>query len=380
MPKKLKIAMLFSSDASSAGGVQEHVYHLSKGLEKKGHHVAVFGTGKNILPFSNYQSVGQVFPVPSLNGNWGNILLPYSDKKIDALVRNTDYDLWHIHEPYLPAFSWQIIKESPLPKVATFHTAWNNNSVLNMFNPFLPLFKNTFSKNVEGAIFVSEIVRKRWRHLCARRVFQRKIIHGVDREIFYPLEYKTDRNRISILFLARLVSRKGPQYLLKAMIELIKKYPDIRLDVVGDGMDRQKFEQFANEKKIKDNVFFRGEIVGDKRVSYYQRADIFCAPYADEAFGLTVLEAMACGCPIVGFKNESFKEMLKNYPGQNLLVKQKDVKALTKALEKLIVDDGLRKELSDWCVKESQKYGWDRIITETEVFYRQVLNHPDFDY
>ena len=120
-----------------------------------------------------------------------------------------------------------------------------------------------------------------------------------------------------------------------------------------------------------------GEVFGNKRIHFFQEAQIFCAPYFDEASPLTILEAMSCGCTIVGFQNEAVKESLREYPNFELLVEQKNTKALAQALTKVLTDSQLRQDVRAWCIGESQKYAWSIVAEQTEKIYLSILkqNH-----
>lgn len=374
MKKKLKIAMIFSYDPSQAGGVQEHVRLLSKSLHNLGHHVDIYGPENNIHEFINYNPIAKSITVPVPNGSWANITVEKTDiKKIINKLNKKKYDIVHIHDPYVPFIAWEIMKKTESKKVATFHTAWEDNSIINFVNPFITLFQDTFSTNFSGAIFVSKIVEKRWRELTGKKVKQ-TIIHNAVDGVFFPVKKKTtSESETNLLFLGRLVEKKGPKYLLKAFHKICKKFPKAKLTFVGKGPMRESLEKFVKDKKMENNVIFAGEVIGQKRVKFYQRADIFCAPYSDEAFGLTILEAMSAGIPIVGFKNSAFREILKGYPYPEFLVKSRDADRLEEAVEKLIEDKNKRDKISLWLVKESRKYGWEKVAKETEAFYYKVL-------
>lgn len=374
MPKRLKIAMFFSSDPSQAGGVQEHVNHLSRNLSSLGHKIDIYGPEKNILQYINYHPVTRSIKIPIPNGNWSNVTVEKeNNEQLINKINQRNYDIIHIHEPYIPFVGWEIMKKTKSKKVATFHSAWEKNSIISFINPFITLFQDTFSTSFSGAIFVSKIVKKRWQELCGKKVKQKIIHNGVDK-IFYPIKKQTTFN-LKLLFLGRLVEKKGPKYLLKAFNKIIKKFPKLKLIFVGKGEIKKSLENYVKDRELGRNVIFEGEIIGQKRVKYYQQADIFCAPYSDEAFGLTILEAMATGTPIVGFHNSAFKEILKGYPFPELLVKSRDVNKLAWALEKVIEDKNIRQNISSWLIKESKKYNWEKIAQETEEFYYKVLDN-----
>ena len=287
MKKKLKIAMIFSSDPSAAGGVQEHIYNLSKTLNSFGHKVDVYGPEKNIHQYLNYHVISKSIKIPIPNGGWSNITIEKeNNEQLINKVNKKNYDIIHIHEPYIPFVSWEIMKKVYSKKVATFHSAWEKNSIINFVNPFIALFKDTFSTNFSGAIFVSKIVKKRWQELTGKKVGQKIIHNGVD-EMFYPIKKQTTSD-FKILFLGRLVEKKGPRYLLKAFNKVIKKFPKIKLIFVGKGPMKRSLENYVKNRNLESNVTFEGEVIGEKRIKYYQQADVFCAPYSDEAFGITV--------------------------------------------------------------------------------------------
>lgn len=372
MLKRLKIAMLLSYDPSQTGGVQEHIHLLSHSMQDLGHQVDIYGPDKNIYEFINYHSIAKSIRIPIPNGSWSNITIEKQDmKELMVEFNKKKYDIVHIHDPYVPFVGWEIMKKTQSKKIATFHSAWEKRSIIGIINPFINLFQDTFSTIFSGTIFVSKIVKSRWKELSGKKVKQ-IIIHNAVDKIFFPLKKKTT-SEINLLFLGRLVEKKGPKYLLKSFNKIVKKYPKIKLIFVGDGPTKKSLEKYVKKKNLENNVTFAGQIIGQNRVEYYQKADIFCAPYNDEAFGITVLEAMATGTPIVGFNNSAFKEILKGYPYPDLLVKSKDSDKLALAIEKLIKNKDKRLRISSWLINESKKYSWKKVAEETEEFYYKIL-------
>lgn len=373
MGKKMRLAHIFASDATQPGGVQTHVYFLTKALEARGHKITVFGCGEpSFYHFTDYENIGQAFPTPTPNGNWTTLTL--GGKKTTSLLWRLDkkeFDICHIHEPYTPFINWQIIKQvKNVPVVATFHTGWDEQSLANMLNPILPLFKPIFSGKSTKAIFVSKIAKKRWQPLCGPNVNKSVIPNGVDHSLYFPLKKTKSSKRIELLFIARLVPRKGLLPLLEAVTRLKKENSSLKLTVIGDGPQRPKAQEYIKRESLQKAVTLLGQKVSQARkIHFLQNADIFCAPYVDESFGITVLEAMACGCPIVGFQNSAFQEILSNYPAPELLVKPKEVGGLALALKKIIHREKLYQTLRAWCIKESQKYNWEKVARKTENMY-----------
>ena len=99
MKKKLKIAMFFSSDPSQAGGVQEHVFNLSRHLSALGHKIDIYGPENNILHYINYHPISKSVAVPIPIGNWANFTIRNPEINLIKILKEKKYDLIHIQEP-----------------------------------------------------------------------------------------------------------------------------------------------------------------------------------------------------------------------------------------------------------------------------------------
>ncbi|VVA44533.1 Glycosyl transferase, group 1 family protein [Candidatus Roizmanbacteria bacterium] len=373
MKKKLKIAMFFSSNPEKPDGLLHHIYYISQELTKLGHLVYLFGPNrKSALPFKNYKKITNLVEVPFFKE--ATIFLTVKSKEYNEPVKTIEnqakFDLIHIHDPYLPLIAWEILKKAKLPIVTTFHTAWDESSRFNIINGFIPLFQDYFKK-VSGSIFVSKIGIKRWGSLLPAKVKKIVINNGVHSNLFYPLENKN--KKITLLFVARIVPRKGLMILLKTLRELIKDIPNIKLIVLGDGPHLITCKKYVKNNQLENFVEFKGYITGKNKIKYYQNSDIFCAPYRNENFAITILEAMSCGIPIVGFDSNGVKEILSGYPDSDLIVSHKNTKLFREAIKSLVLDDSKRKRIRKWLLTKREKYSWEKIAKETEEFYYKVL-------
>jgi len=364
--------MMTSSNPCLAGGVQEHVLSLSSELRKKGHTVTVFGPepkGKTLFP--HYKTLGEKVYFPLPNGNHGNIHLLREQDKPELLFSKNKFDILHIHEPYVPFAPWNVLEKIKIPVVGTFHTVWDNESLFNIFNQFIPLFSALYSSYTHGAIFVSDICYEKWHSLCNSRIYKRIIPNAVNTNLFVP---KKKRNKkVELLFVARLVHRKGLKRLLEALCILVKTTTDFSLTIIGDGDEKEEDMMFIRIHKLKKYITYLGEITGKKRAQYFKAADIFCAPYTNEASSLSILEAISAGLPVVGYKVPIFSDILKDYPGKELLVEKNDV-ALAKGLEKIISNEQLRNSLKDWCRIKRNSFSWETVADETEKVYEHIID------
>lgn len=113
------------------------------------------------------------------------------------------------------------------------------------------------------------------------------------------------RSKTEILFVGRLVEKKGLKYLLEAMPGILSHHPEVRLTVVGFGPEEVRLKDQASSLNLESHVEFVGAVEQRELPKYYQRASIFVAPFIEtktgdqEGLGLVLVEALGCGCPVV---------------------------------------------------------------------------------
>lgn len=370
--KRLRIAQFFSSDPKTYGGVQNHVYYLSRELERLGHEIVVFGPGRAVMPFSKYRILGRAVSIPWPNGNWVTLTTSDGQGEFGKYFTKTDFDIFHIHEPYIPFLGWQMLKEVKIPIVATFHAAWDEASVISAADFLLPLAKQWFTYAIRAAIFPSETVRKVWQPMGLNIELMTVIPHGVDGNLFMPGAKKSGKNT-KLVFLARLVPKKGGDHTLRALDLLHHLYPELHLIIIGRGPEEGRLKRLTRELKLTDCVSFVGKVMEEEKAAYLKSADIFIAPYADEGFGLSVIEAMACGCPVVGFRNRAFGEVLSDY-NKNFLVEPGDTQGLAQAINRLLKDASLRRKTGEWCREKTLAFRWDKVAEATEQVYAKIMS------
>ena len=137
---------------------------------------------------------------------------------------------------------------------------------------------------------------------------------------------------------------KGADVLIQAVSRLMPSVPNLSLVVIGDGADRPRLERMAQALGVGGRVHFWGNVPSDTLASAYRRCDVFAMPSAGEGFGLVFLEAMAFGKPVIGGAHGGTPDVVEDGV-TGYLVRHGDLDSLTHALERLLTDDGLRKEM-----------------------------------
>jgi glycosyltransferase involved in cell wall biosynthesis len=183
---------------------------------------------------------------------------------------------------------------------------------------------------------------------------------GIDCEKFKPRERNEQlfkkhgftKDSTKILFVGRLVLEKGIFDLLRAFSAL-RNVRNIELLIVGSGAPETKSQirQLVQKLKIEDRVKFLGSIEYSDMPAIHNLADIFCLPSIPvktwaEQFGYSMVEAMACGKPVISTYSGSIPEIVKDQQ-TGILVQPKDVEGLVSALEKLIMDKQERENMGE---------------------------------
>ena len=204
---------------------------------------------------------------------------------------------------------------------------------------------------------------------------------GVDLKGLFTPDPSVLRKTDELLFVGRLVDVKGLEILLEAMPKVLAKYPSMRLTIAGAGPLERKLRELAGELNITDKVDFLGMAPQSKLPSLYQQATLAVFPFVvtksgiQEGFGLVVVEAMGCACPVIAGDLPAMNDTIKN--GENgLLFPSGNTQALADAIIKLLDDPVLRARLAGEGRKSVvQKFDWEVIAGKyAQIFERLNVN------
>lgn len=192
---------------------------------------------------------------------------------------------------------------------------------------------------------------------------------GVNLQSLFVPDARVERSRHEILFVGRFAPSKGLDVLLRAMPQILAAEPDVTLTLVGTGPEADALRRQACGLQIADRINFTGPLPQTALPDFYRRAAVFVAPYVQtalgeqEGFGLTIVEAIGCGCPVVATDMPGLRDTLSDDVD---LVEPNNAESLARAIARTLaapeaaakVNVDLRKrivESFDWQVV-SQKY------------------------
>jgi glycosyltransferase involved in cell wall biosynthesis len=177
---------------------------------------------------------------------------------------------------------------------------------------------------------------------------------------------------VRIVFVSRLILRKGLQFLIEAIPDIRKQVSNpFVIKVIGDGPDKEKFLQQIEHLGVSEHFKFYGYVEHDKLPEYYLDADVFILPSLAEGMPNVVLEAMGSGLPIVATRVAGSEELVQH--GENgFLVAPKDVNAIAQALSTLINEKMLRERMGRRSKEIARQYTWEFVTEQYIVLYQQA--------
>ena len=201
---------------------------------------------------------------------------------------------------------------------------------------------------------------------------------GVDIDSFKPKDkipqYSSGAEYL-ILTVGRLVDWKGTKYLITAMAEVIKSFPKARLLIIGDGPERASLEALTAELGLKGNVSFLGAVKNADLPRYYISADVFCLPSVElegqtEGLGVVLLEAMACGVPVIASKVGGTPDIIEDgYNG--LLVPAMSPLDLSSGIIRILSDPKLAHKFStNGRISIEEKFSWEYVSRKFQQVYK----------
>ena len=198
---------------------------------------------------------------------------------------------------------------------------------------------------------------------------------GINTDLFKPINkqkmrefYGFSNNEKIILYVGRMEKEKGLDILLKSLKKLENEIANLKLVLVGDGRERKKLENLSRDLKLK-NVMFMNSLEHDKIPEIMNCADVFVLCSLYEGMPTVVLEALACGVPVVSTDvGDVYKVVKDGVTGY--IVKKRTEEEVKNKLMDVLREDKISKEN---CISSVQEYSWNEISKKIVSVYYEVL-------
>ncbi len=201
---------------------------------------------------------------------------------------------------------------------------------------------------------------------------------GVDTSTFNPNTKKSSfremwADKFVVLYVGRLANEKNVSTLLKSIQIVTEKNKEVLLVIAGSGYKQAYLESLANRLGINRYVTFLGHIPHEQLPYLYASCDVFVNPAIREPFGLTILEGMASGKPVIASKTGGMLDTVKD--GENgLFFEPGDYENLADMLELLYGNQDMRNSIEQNARKSAEKYDWKIIAKQTLEVFEEVIS------
>ncbi len=189
-----------------------------------------------------------------------------------------------------------------------------------------------------------------------------------------------DKTGHVILSVGRLIDWKGMNFLIEALPEVLKRYPDTRLYIIGTGPEQENLRKKSTELNITKAVHFLGNVRSEDILNYFYSADVFVLPSINksgetEGLGVVLLEAMAAGCPVIGSNVGGIPDIIID--GETgFLVPEQNPRVLADRIIQILSDPGISEKFREkGYSRVSELFTWEKIAGRFSELYSQVLTN-----
>ena len=369
--ESLKVAMLTYSTRPRGGVV--HALKLAERLRASGVEITLYSLARADDPdsmkgyFREVSVPFNIFPYV-----WHHELITRLENMIDSYVKNLprDADIYHAQD-CVGGTALDRMKEREMISAPVFRTV---HHVDDFAEPRLFEFEKRAVAHSKHIFVVS----KYWRDLLKREYAHESVIayNGLDPSDFEPLPERKSKVP-TVLFVGGLEPRKGLEDLIRAMKLVVSGVPSVRLIVVAKagfrGTDQwSAYESLANSLGLTDRIDCHESVDQETLLGFYSDCDVLALPSKNEGWGLALMEAMACGKPVVATRVGGIPELVENGT-EGMLVEAGDVKGIADSITKLLHDPALRARMGRAGKQRVKEFSWDSTAKVVLHEYERAL-------
>lgn len=366
----MRIGMMADAYKPHVSGITHHIALTKRVLESLGHEVYVFTFGGD-NHIDDEPNVIRTRGLPLVNTGY-YVSLRYSTQA-QRLLRTMD--IVHVHHPFTSGqLAIRYCKPRNIPIVFTNHTRYDlyAQAYLPMVpeslgDAFLRAYMPAFCRACSLVIAPSPGIKEVLRRFGVDTPIE-VIPNGIDLAPFHNPPGKISRQMlhleeddIVITYMGRLGPEKNLPFLLRSFAGVAKAYPHVKLLIIGDGPERDNLEDRVRYMGIGEQIRFTGMIPYAELPDYLYLADFFATASVTEVHPLSVIEAMACGLPVVGIRSPGISDTVQDGI-TGLLAPQEDIAVFTAMLSRLVMETETRKRMAAGARQAAESFAIENTI------------------
>jgi len=357
------------------GGVEKRIWELAVRLSRRGHDVHLFGMkfweGEESIIREGICLHG-VCPARELYvGGRRSLLQPlvFSIRLIAPLMREKTDIIDCQQFPYFSCITTGFVsKIRKIPLAITWIEVWGEYwyeyiGKKGFFGKLMEQYIAGFSCRT---IAISHFTAHRFRTTYYKQI-DSIIPIGIDTGKINAITPSLEQS--DIIFVGRLIKEKNPDLLVEAVELVLSEYPDLRVQLIGQGPEEKKIQEMIRQKNLENVILPHGFYENhDDLMAALKSSKIFVLPSTREGFGISALEALACGLPVVTIDHpaNAIRDLIHGNNGFLCSLSAEDLAdTIRLALQR-------HKEMRDSCILSAQAFDWDHITVDIEEFYQTV--------
>ncbi len=366
------------------GGLEEYAFQTAKGLQEDHGWDVVVATSDDCkqLQVEDYEGV-KVYRLPISRKISNTPIGLHWRRTLRQIIADERPDLIDAHGPVPGMLDITSRVVHRLPFVVTYHMGSMKKEGRGLINGIIWVYEHVLLKTplhkARMIIASSPFVQRSY----LGKYFYKSVavMPGINARVFKPAARKPGAEMLlAVGGLKPGEEHKGLETVLYALARLKRTHPRMRLTIVGEGSLQPYYQDLARSLGIAQRVTFAGRLVGKQMAEAYRQADIFVSPSSKESFGMTILEALACGLPVIAGNVEGVPYLIED--GANgLLVAPHDpggladkINWITKHQSEAVAMGKAGRKLA------ANKYKWQSTVAETDQTLRTALGMSETNH
>jgi glycosyltransferase involved in cell wall biosynthesis len=360
--KKLRILIYNWRDTKHKwrGGAEVYIHELAKRWVKNGHSVTLFCGNDRLQPRNELIDGVQVIR------RGGTFLVYFWAFIYYQFVFKGSYDVIIDSENGIPFFTPLYAKEKVYLLIHHVHQEVFRKSLHPPLSWIGILLERRIMPLVYRNIAIVTVSPSSKMDILEHKLTTKDphiIYNGVDLNLCTPGKKHKEP---TVLYLGRLTSLKSISVLIHSAKQILEVIPKVRFIIAGDGPDLTNLTKLVKKLHLENNIQFIGTVTEEEKIRLYQEAWVFVNPSLIEGWGITTIEANACGTPVVASNVAGLRDAVHN-PHSGFLVPYGDVNEFTNTTLNLLTHRKLRQTMSAEAISWAKMYDWEKSATIFET-------------
>ncbi len=363
----MKILMIgWGAEPDISGGMDVHTSRISECLVQSGHDIKLFAPAFNETSSSNLE-IEKIEAGKKPNNLTGVIRsVKEYNRNIFSFAKEAKFDVIHTHDWLGAEAGFHIQQKLGKKWVHTVHSLeYMRSCRQGTGKSRIEMLEELAVRGADAVITVSRFMQKE----IAEK-------YSIDVSVIYNAASVSEKEGLSgiaregkrILFAGRIAEQKGLKHLIYSAKHVLKTVPEANFVIVGKGNLRGSLEEFSKSIGIEGTVEFAGFVSREQLAEEYQKAALFVSPSVYEPFGITLLDAVVLGAPIIATRKTGALELFGK--GSVAVVEEENSKEISEAVIAFLGDEKMRGRMANAASGDAKKMKtWARLSEEITAVY-----------